>query len=176
MCVLSFLPVATLRSWHEILKFLSASLNLKMSKIVKHFYSSNTLLNWQYVLNWLDLLIYYTLKKDLFQSVIYIWIFPYVAFCTIMAISRQKEARSRDYALLLFQNVMIFNCCSWSTMTHVNTNAQLWPLIAVHDQQWHKLSCEGSHTLAVGWWQQLSCEVRSHVEALDCCELAMNWI
>ena len=27
----------------------------------------------------------------------------YVAFCTIMAISRQKEARSRDYALLLFR-------------------------------------------------------------------------
>ena len=31
------------------------------------------------------------------------WILLYVAFCTIMAISRQKEARSRDYALLLFQ-------------------------------------------------------------------------
>ena len=27
----------------------------------------------------------------------------YVAFCTIIAISRQKEARSRDYALLLLQ-------------------------------------------------------------------------
>ena len=27
----------------------------------------------------------------------------YVAFCTILAISRQKEARSRDYALLLFR-------------------------------------------------------------------------
>ena len=27
----------------------------------------------------------------------------YVAFCTIMAISRQKEARSRDYALLIFR-------------------------------------------------------------------------
>ena len=26
----------------------------------------------------------------------------YVAFCTIMAISRQKKARSRDYALILF--------------------------------------------------------------------------
>ena len=34
---------------------------------------------------------------------IYIWILLYVAFCTIMAISRQKEARSRDYALLLFR-------------------------------------------------------------------------
>ena len=27
----------------------------------------------------------------------------YVAFCTIMAISRQQETRSRDYALLLFR-------------------------------------------------------------------------
>ena len=34
---------------------------------------------------------------------IYIGILLYVAFCTIMAISRQKEARSRDYALLLFR-------------------------------------------------------------------------
>ena len=33
----------------------------------------------------------------------YIWIVLYVAFCTVMAISRQKEARSRDYALLLFR-------------------------------------------------------------------------
>ena len=33
----------------------------------------------------------------------HIWILLYVAFCTIMAISRQKEARSRDYALLLFR-------------------------------------------------------------------------
>ena len=32
-----------------------------------------------------------------------IWILLYVAFCTIMVISRQKEARSRDYALLLFR-------------------------------------------------------------------------
>ena len=31
------------------------------------------------------------------------WILFYVAFCTIMAISRQKEARSRDYAPLLFR-------------------------------------------------------------------------
>ena len=31
------------------------------------------------------------------------WILLYVAFCTIMAISRQKEARSRDYALLVFR-------------------------------------------------------------------------
>ena len=30
------------------------------------------------------------------------WILLYVAFCTIMVISRQKETRSRDYALLLF--------------------------------------------------------------------------
>ena len=29
----------------------------------------------------------------------------YVAFCTIMAISRQKEARSRDYSLLLFRMI-----------------------------------------------------------------------
>ena len=32
-----------------------------------------------------------------------IWILLYVAFCPIMAISRQKEARSRDFALLLFR-------------------------------------------------------------------------
>ena len=32
-----------------------------------------------------------------------IWILLYVAFCTIMAISRQKEAGSRYYALLLFR-------------------------------------------------------------------------
>ena len=31
------------------------------------------------------------------------WILFYVAFCTIMVISRQKETRSRDYALLLFR-------------------------------------------------------------------------
>ena len=31
------------------------------------------------------------------------WILLYVTFCPMMAISRQKEARSRDYALLLFQ-------------------------------------------------------------------------
>ena len=29
----------------------------------------------------------------------YVWILLYVAFCTIMAISRHKEARIRDYAL-----------------------------------------------------------------------------
>ena len=29
------------------------------------------------------------------------WIVLYVAFCTVMAISRQKESRSRDYVLLL---------------------------------------------------------------------------
>ena len=34
---------------------------------------------------------------------IWIWILLYVASCTIMAISRQKEAQSRDYALLLFR-------------------------------------------------------------------------
>ena len=34
---------------------------------------------------------------------IWIWILLYVAFCTIMAISRQKEAKSLDYALLLFR-------------------------------------------------------------------------
>ena len=34
---------------------------------------------------------------------IYILILIYVAFCTIMAISRQTKARSRDYALLLFR-------------------------------------------------------------------------
>ena len=33
----------------------------------------------------------------------HIWILFYVAFCTIMAISRQKEARIRHYALLLFR-------------------------------------------------------------------------
>ena len=32
-----------------------------------------------------------------------LWILFYVAFCTIMAISRQKEARSRDYALVLLR-------------------------------------------------------------------------
>ena len=31
------------------------------------------------------------------------WILLYVAFCTIMPISRQKEARSQYYALLLFR-------------------------------------------------------------------------
>ena len=31
------------------------------------------------------------------------WILLYVAFCTILTISRQKEARSRDNALLLFR-------------------------------------------------------------------------
>ena len=35
--------------------------------------------------------------------VVYIWILLYVAFCTIIAISRQKEAQSPDYALLLFR-------------------------------------------------------------------------
>ena len=35
------------------------------------------------------------------------WILLYVAFCIIMAISRQKEeARSRDYPLLLFRKVL----------------------------------------------------------------------
>ena len=33
----------------------------------------------------------------------YILILLYIAFCTIMAISRQKEARSQDYTLLLFR-------------------------------------------------------------------------
>ena len=37
----------------------------------------------------------------------YKWILVYVAFCTIMAISRQKEARSRYYALLLFRMTKI---------------------------------------------------------------------
>ena len=36
-----------------------------------------------------------------------------VAFCTIMAISLQKEARSRDYTLLLFRPAY----CVWSLMT-----------------------------------------------------------
>ena len=31
------------------------------------------------------------------------WILLYIAFFTIMAISRQKEGRSREYALLLFR-------------------------------------------------------------------------
>ena len=31
------------------------------------------------------------------------WIFLYVAFCTIIVISRQKEVQSRDYALLLYR-------------------------------------------------------------------------
>ena len=44
MGVLSYLPVSTLRLWHEILKFVSAFLNLKMSKFIKCFSSSNTLL------------------------------------------------------------------------------------------------------------------------------------
>ena len=37
------------------------------------------------------------------MALLNIWILLYVAFYTIMTISRQKEARSRDYALLLFQ-------------------------------------------------------------------------
>ena len=35
------------------------------------------------------------------QTAVSEWILVYFAFCTIMAISRQNEARSRDYALLL---------------------------------------------------------------------------
>ena len=35
--------------------------------------------------------------------ILYILILLYVAFCIIMAISRQKEERSRNYALLLFR-------------------------------------------------------------------------
>ena len=35
-----------------------------------------------------------------------IWILHYVVFCTIMAISRHKEARSRDYGLLLFRMIL----------------------------------------------------------------------
>ena len=52
------------------------------------------------------------IKKKLIQPwfcsaplYIYIWILLYVAFSTIMAISRQKEARSQDYALLLFRMI-----------------------------------------------------------------------
>ena len=37
-------------------------------------------------------------RDDVYINIILL----YVAFCTIMAISRQREARSRDYALLLF--------------------------------------------------------------------------
>ena len=36
-------------------------------------------------------------------SLLFMNILFYVAFCTIMAILRQKKARSRDYALLLFR-------------------------------------------------------------------------
>ena len=41
------------------------------------------------------------------------WILLYVAFCTIMAISRQKETRSRDNALLLSND---FNGSLWCTV------------------------------------------------------------
>ena len=47
--------------------------------------------------------LYVTFSLNVIYYMIYIWILLYVAFCTIMAISRQKEARSRDYALHLFR-------------------------------------------------------------------------
>ena len=40
-------------------------------------------------------------------------ILHHVAFCTIIAISRQKESRSRDYALLLFRmkSRVLYSAC-----------------------------------------------------------------
>ena len=58
------------------------------------------------------------------------WILLYVAFCIIMAISRQKEARSRDYALLLSNDIKgslqctlpykaLRNLCLWTVWSTV---------------------------------------------------------
>ena len=52
MGVLLYFLVSTRRQWHEILKFVSAFLNLKMSKFAKYCSS-----NWRYVLILIELLI-----------------------------------------------------------------------------------------------------------------------
>ena len=58
MGALSYIPVSTVaRLWYGILKFVSAFLNLKMSKFDKYLSSSNTLSKWQYVLNLLELFV-----------------------------------------------------------------------------------------------------------------------
>ena len=46
----------------------------------------------------------------------------YVAFCTIRAISRQKEARTREYALLLFR-MNVVSASMLTTLVHFLLNA-----------------------------------------------------
>ena len=46
----------------------------------------------------------------------------YVAFCTIMGISRQKEARRRDYAPLLFRMTLIVHSTIGSTVHSMPLN------------------------------------------------------
>ena len=58
---------------------------------------------------------------------VYIWILLYVAICTIMIISRHKEARSRDYALNLFRMTSrvlvpwaaLYTPCLWTVWSTV---------------------------------------------------------
>ena len=45
------------------------------------------------------------------------WILRNVVFCTIMAISRQKEGRNRNYALLLSDNFKGFLSCTVHSST-----------------------------------------------------------
>ena len=47
------------------------------------------------------------------------WLLLYVAFCTIMAISRQKEARRRDYALLFIVHSAIVWKCTARNQTFI---------------------------------------------------------
>ena len=53
-----------------------------------------------------------------------IWILLYVDFCTIMAISRQKEAQSQDYALLLLYGILFVIEADTDIRLTVRTTAQ----------------------------------------------------
>ena len=86
---------------HEILAFLNTSWWISLVRIYAnlHIQLCNivpSLLYCQYTLLW-------SVETFIFAIQKYIFIILYVSFCTIMSISRQKEARSRAYALLLFR-------------------------------------------------------------------------
>ena len=90
-----------------------------------------------------SLIVLFTAKQDAFNKcllnvgpasqTVCEWILHYIAFCTIMAISGQKEARSRDSALLLSND---YNGSLQCTVRSPVGLSVVYHLMVHHTQSW----------------------------------------
>ena len=78
------------------------------------------------------------------------WIFHYVAICIIMAVSRQKESLSRDYALLLSNDLRLYYSAQYhrkharrlNSLEHCISTTSMTNIRPYRDSNWVSLSFE----------------------------------